>query len=57
MPRADGEGSRKSYRITPEGEAFLAANRAALAELLARHGRAAAGGATRRSRSCEAMGG
>ena len=34
----DTEGSRKSYRITAEGEAFLAANRAALAELLARMG-------------------
>jgi DNA-binding PadR family transcriptional regulator len=29
-------GSRKSYSITPEGEAFLAANRAALSELEAR---------------------
>ena len=34
----DSEGSRRSYRITPEGEAFLAANQAALAELLARLG-------------------
>ena len=34
----DTEGSRKSYRITAEGEAFLAANRAALAELRARMG-------------------
>lgn len=33
---ADAEGSRKSYRITGEGEAFLAANPAALAELKAR---------------------
>ena len=46
------EGSRKSYRVTPEGEAFLAANKAALAELRARMGApGAAGGATRRSRS------
>ena len=32
------EGGRKRYRITPEGEAFLAANRAAADELLARAG-------------------
>jgi DNA-binding PadR family transcriptional regulator len=33
----DAEGAgRKSYRITEEGEAFLAANRAAVDELLAR---------------------
>ncbi len=33
---ADSDGSRRSYSITAEGEAFLAANRAALAELQAR---------------------
>lgn len=32
------ESGRKSYRITAEGEAFLAANRAAVDELLARIG-------------------
>lgn len=32
------EAGRKRYRITPEGEAFLAANRAAADELLARAG-------------------
>jgi DNA-binding PadR family transcriptional regulator len=32
------EGGRKSYRITPEGEAFLTANRAAVEALLARAG-------------------
>ena len=32
------ESGRKLYRITPEGEAFLAANRAAVDELLARMG-------------------
>lgn len=32
------ESGRKSYRITPEGEAFLVANRAAADELLARVG-------------------
>ena len=51
----DSEGSRKSYRITPEGEAFLAANRAALAELLARLGAPGGRRATRRSRSSQAM--
>lgn len=35
----DAEGGRKSYRITPEGAAFLEANRAALAEIGARMGR------------------
>jgi DNA-binding PadR family transcriptional regulator len=33
------EGGRKRYRITPEGEAFLTANRAALDEIGARMGR------------------
>jgi len=37
-----GESGRKSYRIAPEGEAFLAANRAAVDELLARVGAGAA---------------
>jgi DNA-binding PadR family transcriptional regulator len=32
------EGGRKRYGMTPEGEAFLAANRAAADELLARAG-------------------
>lgn len=32
------EGNRKRYRITPEGEAFLAANRATLDDLAARVG-------------------
>jgi len=32
------EGGRKRYRITPEGEAFLAANRATLGEIDARMG-------------------
>ena len=32
------EGNRKRYRITPEGEAFLAANRATLDDLAARTG-------------------
>lgn len=32
------EGGRKRYRVTPEGEAFLAANRPAVEELLARIG-------------------
>ena len=50
---ADREGSRRSYRVPPEGEAYLAANQAALAELLARLGRRAAGG-IRRSRSSPA---
>ena len=35
---ADSEGSRRRYRVTAEGEAFLAANQAALAELRARLG-------------------
>jgi DNA-binding PadR family transcriptional regulator len=34
----EAEGGRKSYRITPEGEAFVAANREALAALEARMG-------------------
>ena len=38
------EGGRKRYRITPEGEAFLVANRGAVDELLAR---AVAGGPRR----------
>jgi DNA-binding PadR family transcriptional regulator len=37
------EGGRKRYRITPEGEAFLAANRTAADALLARTGPAGAG--------------
>lgn len=37
-------GSRKLYRITTEGEAFLAANRATLDDLSARTGSIAAGG-------------
>jgi DNA-binding PadR family transcriptional regulator len=32
----EAEGGRKSFRATPEGEAFLAANKAALADLTAR---------------------
>ncbi len=38
------EAGRKRYRITPEGEAFLAANQASVAALLARIGGAAEGG-------------
>lgn len=38
------EGDRKRYRITPEGEAFLAANRAAVDDLLARAGASGRGG-------------
>ena len=34
----EAEGGRKRYRITPEGEAFLAANRATLSELTGRMG-------------------
>ena len=51
---ARGRGGRKSYRITAEGEAFLAANRAALGEIDARMGprgrrqRRAGSGAARR---------
>jgi DNA-binding PadR family transcriptional regulator len=37
-----GETARKQYRITPEGEAFLAANRAPLDAILARIGATAA---------------
>lgn len=33
-----GEGNRKTFRITPEGEAFLRANRAAVEALLSRGG-------------------
>ena len=40
-----GEAGRKSYRLTAEGEAFLAANRAAADELLARAAPAGADGA------------
>jgi DNA-binding PadR family transcriptional regulator len=36
-------GGRKLYRITPEGEAFLAANRAAIDDLMARVGPAGDG--------------
>jgi DNA-binding PadR family transcriptional regulator len=39
------EAGRKRYRITPEGEAFLAENRAATDALFARIGQAAEGGA------------
>lgn len=39
------ESGRKRYRITPEGEAFLVANRAAADELLARAGPDGPGGA------------
>lgn len=39
------ESGRKRYRITAEGEAFLAANRAAADELLSRAGEAGARGA------------
>jgi DNA-binding PadR family transcriptional regulator len=43
---ADSEAAgRKRYRITGEGEAFLAANRAAVEALLARTGEPGAGGA------------
>lgn len=38
------DGGRKRYRITPEGEAFLKANRAAIDELGARAGEAASEG-------------
>ncbi len=38
------EAGRKRYRITPEGEAFLQANRTALDDLLARIGGAGGGG-------------
>ncbi|WP_246191395.1 PadR family transcriptional regulator [Aureimonas leprariae] len=42
---ADPEGGgRKTYRLTPEGEAFLAANRAAADELLSRGGMGGPGG-------------
>lgn len=39
------ETTRKQYRITPEGEAFLVANRAAADELLSRAGPGGPGGA------------
>jgi DNA-binding PadR family transcriptional regulator len=39
------EAGRKRYRITPEGEAFLVANRAAVDELIARTSPAGAEGA------------
>ncbi len=39
------EAGRKRYRITPEGEAFLVANRAAADDLLARTGPSGPGGA------------
>lgn len=38
------EAGRKRYRITPEGEAFLKANRAALDDVLSRIGSAGKGG-------------
>lgn len=47
------EGGRKRYRITPEGEAFLAANRAAAEELLTRV--APAGAAARPAQIVRAM--
>jgi len=37
------QAGRKRYRITPEGQAFLTANRAAIDELLSRMGRGGAG--------------
>jgi len=37
------EGGRKRYSITPEGKAFLAANRAAIDELMARAGKGLGG--------------
>lgn len=45
---AEEEG-RKSYHITPEGQAFLAANRAGLDEILARSAAAGAEGGGRRN--------
>ncbi|MFS3134903.1 PadR family transcriptional regulator [Gluconacetobacter sacchari] len=45
---ADADG-RKSYHIMPEGEAFLASNRAALDEILARSATAGAEGGGRRN--------
>lgn len=41
----EAEDGRKRYRVTPEGEAFLAANRAAVEDLLTRIGRAGVDGA------------
>ena len=38
------EGGRKRYNITPEGDAFLAANRGAVEELFTRMGSAGEGG-------------
>jgi DNA-binding PadR family transcriptional regulator len=40
----EADAGRKSYRITPEGEAFLTANRAAVDEALSRVSSAGAGG-------------
>jgi DNA-binding PadR family transcriptional regulator len=40
------QAGRKRYRITPQGQAFLTANRAAIDELLSRMGRAAQVGLT-----------
>jgi hypothetical protein len=37
------QAGRKRYRITPEGQAFLKANRAAIDELLARIGKGSGG--------------
>ena len=52
---ASGDG-RRTFRITPEGEAFLVANRAALEALSERLGgrgaSGAAGAMARRSRCC-----
>src|SRR5689334_16847372 len=42
---SDGEGGRKRYTVTPEGEAFLAANQATVEAIFARMAaRSAAGG-------------
>lgn len=40
---AEAEGGRKSFRITEEGKAFLTANKAAIADIEARMGRAPRG--------------
>jgi DNA-binding PadR family transcriptional regulator len=53
--RVEQDGSRKSYSITPEGEAFLAENRAAADALFERAGDERARGARGRGRSNEIM--
>ena len=53
--RVEQDGSRKSYSITPEGEAFLAQNRAAADALFERAGEAAGRSEGRRGRSNEIM--